>query len=304
MEKNFHSNGKLLLTGEYVVLDGALSLALPTKFGQDLKVIEIEKPQIRWKSKDKDGLVWFETVFELSEIHSPSNLVKKPDTRNMLAKILNEASLLNSEFLNGQQGYYIETQLDFPKEWGLGTSSTLINNLAQWAEVDAYKLLWNTFSGSGYDIACAQHSTPLLYKLEDNTPVVKQVSFHPSFEDELFFVYLNKKQNSREAIAHYRRQNIKKGELTAKISEITEAILRCSNQGSFIELMEAHETLLSSILDVKPVKELHFQDYAGAVKSLGAWGGDFILAIGDAETPTYFTSKGYNTIIPYRDMVC
>jgi mevalonate kinase len=29
---NFYSNGKLLLTGEYLVLDGAKSLALPTKF--------------------------------------------------------------------------------------------------------------------------------------------------------------------------------------------------------------------------------------------------------------------------------
>ena len=36
--QTFYSNGKLLITGEYVVLDGAKALALPTKFGQSLLV--------------------------------------------------------------------------------------------------------------------------------------------------------------------------------------------------------------------------------------------------------------------------
>jgi len=31
---SFYSNGKLLITGEYLVLDGAKALALPTKYGQ------------------------------------------------------------------------------------------------------------------------------------------------------------------------------------------------------------------------------------------------------------------------------
>ena len=33
---NFYSPGKLMLTGEYLVLDGASSLALPTMLGQSL----------------------------------------------------------------------------------------------------------------------------------------------------------------------------------------------------------------------------------------------------------------------------
>ena len=41
-KKTFYSNGKLLITGEYLVLDGARSLAIPTKFGQFLIVEEIE----------------------------------------------------------------------------------------------------------------------------------------------------------------------------------------------------------------------------------------------------------------------
>ena len=38
MKKEFYSNGKLLITGEYLVLDGAKAFALPTKFGQNLIV--------------------------------------------------------------------------------------------------------------------------------------------------------------------------------------------------------------------------------------------------------------------------
>ncbi len=51
--QNFYSRGKLLLTGEYVVLDGALALALPTKFGQSLKVQPIDSQNIFWKSIDE-----------------------------------------------------------------------------------------------------------------------------------------------------------------------------------------------------------------------------------------------------------
>jgi hypothetical protein len=38
------------------------------------------------------------------------------------------------------------------------------------------------------------------------------------------------------------------------------------------------------------------------IKSLGAWGGDFVLATGDDKTISYFKSKGYNTVIPYSKM--
>ena len=94
----------------------------------------------------------------------------------------------------------------------MGSSSTLINNIASWAKVDAYKLLWNAFSGSGYDIACAQHNLPIFYQLENQHPIVKQVDFNPNFKNELFFVHLNKKQNSREGIQRYKEYQSKKNQ--------------------------------------------------------------------------------------------
>ena len=56
--QTFYSNGKLLITGEYVVLDGALSLALPTKYGQSLIVESINDQKLVWKSFDEKEDVW------------------------------------------------------------------------------------------------------------------------------------------------------------------------------------------------------------------------------------------------------
>ncbi|HCO83183.1 MAG TPA: GHMP kinase, partial [Arenibacter sp.] len=96
---------------------------------------------------------------------------------------------LNPSFLSTSQGYEITTALNFPREWGLGSSSTLINNIAQWAQIDAYVLLWNAFSGSGYDIACAQNNSPIIYQLKNSRPIVHSASFNPTFKSDLYFVY-------------------------------------------------------------------------------------------------------------------
>ena len=65
MRQTFYSNGKLLLTGEYLVLDGAKALALPTKMGQNLQIATLESPSIVWKSFDSDGSVWFQDELEI-----------------------------------------------------------------------------------------------------------------------------------------------------------------------------------------------------------------------------------------------
>ncbi|PCJ98805.1 MAG: GHMP kinase [Flavobacteriaceae bacterium] len=305
MEKKFYSNGKLLLTGEYVVLDGALSLAVPTTYGQSLTVKEIDHPQILWKSFDENGTIWFEEIFELNTF-KPISDVKNQNKKNIqetLVKICTEAKKLNSDFLKTMTGLEINTHLDFPRDWGLGTSSTLINNIAQWAKIDAYQLLWNSFSGSGYDIACAKHNRPIQYQLTNEHPNVKEVFFDPSFKEQLFFVYLNKKQNSRDAIQQYQKQEFDTTSAITNISDITKAISACKDISLFKELLTEHENILSHILKIPTVKASLFPDYDGAIKSLGAWGGDFILVTGNEKTPEYFISKGFNTIISYSNMV-
>tara|TARA_R110000764_G_scaffold61653_1_gene131195 strand:- start:9945 stop:10853 length:909 start_codon:yes stop_codon:yes gene_type:complete len=301
MEKEFYSNGKLLLSGEYAILDGALGLAIPTSYGQSLHVTPTTSGFLEWASLDENDEVWFTVKLDISnlEVISTSNEA----IAKVLVTLLLEANTQNPLLLTDSDGFQIETRLTFPKSWGLGTSSTLINNLAQWARVDAYQLLWNAFGGSGYDIACAQHNSPITYQLQNGEPKVQEINFDPIFKDSLYFVHLNQKQSSKKAITNYREQQFDKPQLIKNISSITQKIINASTLSGFESLMEEHEALLSNILNIAPVKQQLFPDYFGMVKSLGAWGGDFVLATGDDKTIPYFKAKGYPTIIPYSKMV-
>jgi len=312
MTQQFYSNGKLLLTGEYAVLDGALSCALPSKYGQTLTINEVASPLLFWTSLDEKGEKWFNTslhldLFRNSEVDVSNELenlrASEDNVSEMLFRILLEAKRLNPDFLMEEIGYEVQTRLSFPREWGLGSSSTLINNVAQWANVDPFTLLSKTFNGSGYDIACAQHNHPILYQLKDGEPFIEEVEFNPPFKDALYFVHLNRKQNSREGISRYREKEFDKETLIKTISELTKECISCIEINRFKELMNKHESLLADILKLRPVKDRLFKDFEGSVKSLGAWGGDFVLAIGDTDTPEYFFKKGFKTVIPYEQMI-
>ena len=303
MKRTFYSNGKLLITGEYLVLDGAKAFALPTKMGQNLIIEEGNNNEIIWKSYDADGSIWFEDTLLFSDISKEVN----PETESVkttLTTILHEAFKLNPDFILNSGGYTITTELGFPKSWGLGTSSTLINNIAQWLQIDAFVLLKNSFGGSGYDIACAQNHTPIVYHLEHGNPIVEKVTFNPEFIQHLYFVYLNKKQSSKTAIAAY---NInKKNNLARTIALndiITSDVMNATTIQSFASALQKHEVQMSIILETHTIKESLFPDFNGVIKSLGAWGGDFVMAIAEDNPKAYFTSKGYKTIVPYNEMI-
>jgi mevalonate kinase len=255
---------------------------------------------------DDKGKPWFESDYELEDFDPVTKNTVSEEALAIsvtLKKILLEARKLNPSFLSTSQGYEITTALNFPREWGLGSSSTLINNIAQWAQIDAYVLLWNAFSGSGYDIACAQNNSPIIYQLKNSRPIVHSASFNPTFKSDLYFVYLNQKQNSRDGIAQYRNKEFNAFSAISQINSITQRILTCTRLSQFDKLIKKHESILSEILGTPTVKERLFPDFKGAIKSLGAWGGDFILATGNKTTPDYFKEKGYATVIPYSKMV-
>jgi mevalonate kinase len=301
MKQTFYSNGKLFIAGEYLVLDGADAFALPTKFGQDLVIEDGENNQIEWKSYDHDNQLWFEETILFKEI-TDRPYTKTETVKTTLLNILHEAYILNPKFIVDAKGYKASTHLTFPRNWGLGTSSTLINNIAEWANINAFTLLNNSFGGSGYDIACAQNNTPILYKIKDN--VVKPVEFNPDFKEHIYFVYLNKKQNSKSAIFAY--NNNKGHNLAQNVAEnnkITNTILHAKTLKEFASAVQKHEIHLSSILEMQTIKEAVFPDFNGVIKSLGAWGGDFVMVISKENPKEYFASKGYETILTYDEMI-
>lgn len=300
--QTFYSNGKLLLTAEYVVLDGAKALAVPTKFGQNLIVKPGKNNEINWTSFDSDASIWFQDTFTFEAIKNKTTSENNSAVKNTLIEILHHAQIQNPDFLQ-ENGFEVETHLTFPRNWGLGTSSTLINNIGQWLQIDAFELLHKSFGGSGYDIACAQTNNPILYWLENEKPNFEVVNFDPEFKDNIHFVYLNQKQSSKSAISNYMNKQQSVYKIIPEINQITKNVLLCKDGRSFALLMEKHQAVMSNVLETLTVKEQLFSDFKGVIKSLGAWGGDFVMVISKENPTTYFKNKGYETIIPYQEMI-
>jgi len=298
MEK-YHSHGKLLISGEYLVLKGALALAVPCNKGQSLIYDSSKEKELQWESYDEKGSVWFKATFSIMDFDIIAT--DQTDIAKRLRSVLKKVRKQNSTFLL-EKGGRVKTVLEFDRQWGLGTSSTLISNIAQWSNTNPYELLKQTTGGSGYDIACAQAKSPLLFSNKNQTPKVESCEFNPSFKDQLFFVYLNQKKDSSEAVKRFSDIKITEKQLDF-FSDLSLKMLKSNELKKFEKLIETHETQLGQILKIKPVKEVLFPNYSGSIKSLGAWGGDFILVTGNDNTISYFKNKGYKTVLKYSEMV-
>ena len=296
---SFYGRGKLLLTSEYAVLNGARALALPCSKGQKLTFEPLDSNELLWESFDINNNSWFKAKFQLpscSIINSSNTSISK-----RLCSILRRAQVLNPYFLKSQGGR-VKTFLEFERLWGLGSSSTLVSNIAKWASVNAYDLLEHSFGGSGYDLACAVSKNPICYTRNKLHPLIEKVSFNPAFRENLYFIFLNQKQSSLDSIKGIKPSTFSKESLK-ELDIITNDILKCKTQESFNILIKKHERMLAGILQRKTIKQLLFYDFEGAIKSLGAWGGDFIIASGDSDSPRYFNQKGFETVIPFEEMI-
>ena len=301
----FHANGKLLITGEYLVLEGAEALAVPLRLGQSLTVNCISKSQeqiIQWKALE-DECIWFEAKIDYRNfeiLHTTDNGIA-----NRLVELLIHASRLSRHFLNEHCTYHIITRLEFHRNWGFGSSSTLIQMVARWAKLDPFDLFFTVANGSAFDIACACASGPILYKLDKKQPEIHPVSFAPSFTDKLYLVYLEKKQNSHATVEEFKKNMVISSGIIKNMNQITAGFYTTQNLARFQELMTEHEQLISSVLKIPSIKEVLFPDFQGSVKSLGAWGGDFIMAA-SAEKKTdvkdYFEKNGFTTIFDFNDL--
>ncbi|PWD98220.1 GYDIA family GHMP kinase [Marinilabilia rubra] len=300
-EQSFYAHGKLLISGEYMVLNGAMALAVPLSKGQLMKVSPNSSPVFSWTAFSPAG-EWFSVNFknDLSVIDT-----NDPQKAKTLKNILTRAAAIKNVTPDFFAGKSVTTELEFDPNWGWGSSSTLISNLSNWMEIDPYQLLSRTFGGSGYDLACSNASGPVFYVLSGSTPLHEPTQFNPPFEDQLWVVYLNKKQSSSKAIKEHLKKTQKKSLLIKEISHISRQMSIEKSFENFSKLMIEHESVISGLIGWAPLKEKHFNDFPGAVKSLGAWGGDFFMALSplsDDETKKYFQTKGLNVLFKIKDI--
>lgn len=294
------SPGKLMLTSEYFAIDGALVLAVPTKPGQEFFFEEKddEKSLIFWEAHHQNTL-WLKAVIDYKNWQIlETNLL--PSAEFILKTLKNVQQLSKIKF-KGHFTYHLKTNLQFPADYGLGSSSTLMTNLAEWADIDPFHLNSISLGGSGYDIAVAKEKSAVLFRSKPEISYEK-VDFNPPFKNELIFIHLNQKQDSREGINFY-KSKLKSQILVDEFSDITKKVLLCNELENFSQLMMIHEQKISKFLEIPTVKERFFADCPVFVKSLGAWGGDFVMSAKFRGYKDYFWGKGFNTVFEWSDII-
>jgi mevalonate kinase len=297
---DLHANGKLLITGEYLVLKGAKALALPVRFGQKLQISKTENQIIDWESTSPEG-TWYRGKFDIYTLE----ILKSDDMpiSQELKKLFVAARKLNINFLK-EGGCHAKIHADYPLEWGLGSSSTLCYLVAQWAGVDAYELFRLTSQGSGYDIACAGQKELLYYQLKEGLAEVALTNPGKALRENSYFVYLGKKQNTQQEVNSFLSDSNYSETDVEQISRLASFICLADTAAELIELVDEHEKIMSKILQRNPIAK-QFPYFPGTVKSLGAWGGDFAMFVSEEPRETIseiLSRKGYSTLFSFTEM--
>lgn len=300
----FHSRGKILLSGEYLILHGAKALALPTLMGQSLSYVP---------GFHDEGWLWETHIRNRRKLSirfdaelTPIEVATDGMNPSFLMECLRAAKSIKADLLQNKKGGQLIANLEFPSEWGLGSSSTLIHNLALFFEIDPFELHFAVSKGSGYDVACASSKSPIFYTLRDQKPEFSEAPFKPAFQEQLYFLYLGKKQDSAAEVKKFlNHKKISESDL-ANITSFSEAMAITQDAGEFSELVREHEKLLSGYLGMKPIKQEYFRNFDGEIKSLGAWGGDFALIV--TKNPKkylidYFFAKNLNQIFSFERLI-
>ncbi len=301
--KKFHAHGKLLITGEYLVLKGALALAVPLNKGQTLSVSASKKAGLIWRAETLNGL-WFEVKFDDQLTILESTDHKKAVTLQLM---LQKSVEQNPTILKKLNYSSVTTLLEFDPNWGWGSSSTLLHLLEQWLHINPYELMDKTIGGSGYDIACAGAKEPIFYqRIKEEQPKITPTVFNPPFIHQMGIVYLNKKQTSSTQVKSFLESASTNKDLVKEISLLSQKIATEVDIHIFMNLMQQHERLISLATGFTPVQQLLFPEFNGTIKSLGAWGGDFVLFLSENDysaSKKWFQSKGFPVLLPIEEVI-
>ncbi len=282
--KAFFAPGKILLTGEYLVLNGFESIALPTKWGQSMHVWEFDTPGnqhdfLIFEAKDIQNNIWFSCRFELPTFQViDSDLLSNTETIR-LKQIFQKADLAHWKI---GKSYRIETKLDFNRVYGLGSSSTLITLMAEYLNLNALQLQFEVFGGSGYDVAVGMIKKPIVYWLTEDDSNWQFWQMNTQLSQNWEVVFFGKKMDSRKSISEVQDALNEIAEddfYTAQFDHILKLTKNATDKLSMEASLEMYQKLLSESIHLKtPYEVLEISPVNGGLcKWLGAWGGDMIL---------------------------
>jgi mevalonate kinase len=297
----FKANTKFLLTGEYALLQGADALVLPLAYTQRLNVKETVGNALEWESWERDKL-WYANTFTINIDESYTTKLDK-----YLANLIHQINQINPDTKYLFRGKKMRVEADFNLQWGLGSSSTLISLLSQYTKVDAYILNSLISKGSGYDVVAATQDKSFVFTKTEKYYQTESADLNYSFKDKLYFVYTGRKQDTNESIRRFnvKQKRVIKSEIQ-DISKITKELIEVKSLSQFQYLISEHETIIAKITDQESLLKNFLPNFSGAAKSLGAWGGDFILITwkdSEQELQNYLKKQKIETYFPWKDIV-
>lgn len=286
-----YSHGKLLISGEYLILEGAVGLAVPLKWGQSLKMSESQGAEVHWVSMDHQGKKWFECKLNLIDFTVEKTSDEKKS--RFIQNLIQSAARLNSDFLSKWKKYKVTSALEFDPDWGLGSSSTLIANLAEWAELSPFELYFDTQKGSGYDVAAAVSDAPLLYQKKEEELSFETFDWDQNLMKSIVVFYQGNKQDTQSEVEAWQKNKRWNQKDVDRMSTLSESLADCQKIDDAIPLFRENLKMIETILDRRAF-DGRFTDFEGVIKPLGGWGGDFGLALSqDVEyTTRYISSQG------------
>ena len=268
------SPGKIMLCGEYAVLCGALAIAFPTKFRQCMEVEYLPgSGNIHWQSFDFEGFQWLRCSFH------PNDDCSTHPLKNVLQPIvamLRHVQQYKPDAMPADKDITFRVKASFRKEWGLGSSSALIANIARWSGLDPWELMQLSFPGSGYDVAVAFHGKSMVYRIENEQRNIRFLDYVPEWLNSFRVVFTGKKVNSRDSVNENKAMFHKLEPHVEELDRIALGLLAVESCEEACELLQRYEAILARELEMEPGAHL-FPGYSGTIKSLGAWGGDAIL---------------------------
>lgn len=275
-----------MLCGEYAVTIGVEALALPVSLGQWMYVWEFDSPgggdRLIWEAKEKDGSTWLNESFALP-LETMEAETEKSSERDRSREVLHSMlSMVAEGFWKTGKSYRIETQLEFDRSSGLGSSSTMVANFARFAGLDAQKVQQKVLGGSGYDVAVAELGKGLAFWKNAEVANWDAWKLSADLTSKWKIVFLGKKQNSRNALADVKGKlmEIEKDDFLMHQLQQVCAAVKMANQVPMLEAgLEMWQAILAMSLGLEtPYQHFKFQPSKGGLcKWLGAWGGDMLL---------------------------
>jgi len=119
-------------------------------------------------------------------------------------------------------------------------------------------------------------------------------------------VYLGKKQDSREGIRKYKSQGDVDPGLIRQISQLSMMMGKAADLSTFCSCIQELERLTGDYINLAPLQEVLFSGIPGAVKSLGAWGGDFALIATPwniEKVKEYCSGLGLEEVYGFRELI-